>query len=131
MNYNTLDDYIEKEFPSKYLKGSDLKGAEPTVKISQVEPETLFSPQRNESNSRLVLYFEGKQKGVILGKERAKELKSLFGSLPPQEYVGKEVTLYSRRKGLNDVIHIKTDQEAPAYEEEEAINYDEVDASVA
>lgn len=107
MTYKTLDDYIKQEFPSKYLRGDDLEGKEVVVTIGLVEKESIFNPQKNKHNNRITLYFHGKDKGVILGVERSKELKALFGNVAPEELVGKTVTLYARQKGPNNVLHIK------------------------
>lgn len=127
MNYDTIDDYMTKEFPSKYLKGDDLQGQEVSVTIDRIETDTIFNPQNNERNNRLVMYFEGKDKGLILGKERASELKELYGNLSPSDYKGKEVKLYAVPKGRNKIIHLKSPD---SFSGEETIDLEELDASI-
>ena len=48
---------VSEEFPSKYLKASDLNGKQVKVTISHVTREAVGD------DDRLVAYFEGKKKG--------------------------------------------------------------------
>jgi len=130
MNYANLNDYIKQEFPSEYLRGAELASileSQRTVTISKVEARSVFNPQKNEKQNRLVLHFQGRDKKLIIGKERAEELKQLFGPVAPQDLVGKTITLYAVPKGQNMVIHIKNGQQVqPEYDGEEVIDADAV-----
>lgn len=94
MNYQSFTDYINKEFPSKYLKAEDLQGKATKAKISRIVPETVHNPERNQKASRLIAYFEGRDKGVILSKGRTDDLVKMYGE-NIQSSIGKEVVLMS------------------------------------
>jgi hypothetical protein len=64
---------IATAFPSKYLRAADLGTATPTVTISHVTNETVGE------DSRLVVYFAGKEKGLVLNKTNANAIADLLG----------------------------------------------------
>lgn len=64
---------ISDEFPSKYLKSSDLKGQEIRVTMAQVEREEIGQ------DKKLVLYFKGKEKGMVLNKTNANTIGDFYG----------------------------------------------------
>jgi len=64
---------MSEEFPSKYLKAADLQGREVRVTMQNVEREKIgddFKP---------VLYFKGKDKGVVLNKTNAGTISDSYG----------------------------------------------------
>lgn len=81
---------IEAAFPSKYLKASDLQGTTPTVVISHVAMEEVG----RDKETRPVLYFNGKQKGVVLNKTNATNISVGYGR-NTDAWVGKAVTLFT------------------------------------
>jgi hypothetical protein len=72
---------------SSYLKASDLKGHEVHVRIASVE-EAKF-----EEGNKLLLKFQGKEKGLILNMTNARRIASKCGT-NSDEWVGREVVLY-------------------------------------
>mgnify|MGYP001581960348 CR=1 FL=1 len=66
---------INDQFPSKYLKASDLKGREVTVTIARIEMEALAQGEKPKP----VLYFVGKEKGVVMNKTNAMNLAAGYG----------------------------------------------------
>ena len=64
---------ISEEFPSKYLKATDLQGRDVKVTMANVERETIGS------DKKLVLYFKGKQKGLVLNKTNAATIGDAYG----------------------------------------------------
>lgn len=64
---------ISEEFPSKYLKSSDLKGQEVRVIMARVEREEIGQ------DKKLVLYFKGKNKGMVLNKANANTIGDFYG----------------------------------------------------
>lgn len=77
---------INEAFPSNYLKSSDLKGATPTVTMSHITNEKLGD------DTKLVLYFQGKEKGMVLNKTNANNIAQLYGP-ETDAWNGKKVTL--------------------------------------
>jgi hypothetical protein len=64
---------ISEEFPSKYLKAADLGGKEIRVTMQNVEKEKLGD------DMKLVLYFKGKEKGVVLNKTNSNTICDSYG----------------------------------------------------
>ena len=64
---------ISSAFPSKYLKASDLDGKQVKVVMSHVEMEDIGGDHRP------VLYFVGKEKGVVLNKTNSNAIAAAFG----------------------------------------------------
>lgn len=81
MNVNTA-------FPSKTLKASDLNGSNVSVTISHVEIEKMGS------DNKPVVYFEGKQKGLVLNKTNAKRIVEITGSSETEDWKGYVIVLY-------------------------------------
>ncbi|MGP1257068.1 MAG: hypothetical protein ACTS10_21810 [Kiloniellales bacterium] len=79
---------ISSAFPSNYLKASDLQGHEPTVTIARVAMETVGDDHKP------ILYFQGKEKGVVLNKTNANNIAMLYGD-ETESWTGKPITLYS------------------------------------
>lgn len=90
------------ESESKYLKGSDLETpngvhAAPTVTIDTITDENIGE----DKEPRYILYFVGKEKGVVLNVTNENTLIDLFGPPPGDDlyevaahYHGKPVQLY-------------------------------------
>lgn len=79
---------MSEEFPSKYLKADDLRGREVRVTISRVEREKMgddFKP---------VVYFNGKEKGVVLNKTNAFTIANAYGD-ETNDWFGNDVILFS------------------------------------
>lgn len=80
MNLNQL-------YPSNYLKAEDLQGREVTVTIDRVVVEKLGQ------DDKPIMYFQGKQKGVVLNKTNATNIGSVYGG-ETTAWTGKKVTLF-------------------------------------
>lgn len=64
---------ISEEFPSQFLKASDLGGREIRVTMAHVDREKIGN------DSKLVLYFKGKEKGLVLNKTNAYTIGDAYG----------------------------------------------------
>lgn len=64
---------ISEEFPSPYLKAADLGGRDVRVTMGRVERETFGT------DKKLVLYFKGKEKGLVLNKTNAGTIGDFYG----------------------------------------------------
>ena len=82
---------INDAFPSNYLKASDLGEAQPVVAIDRVEVE----PVGRGKEMKPVIYFAGKQKGMVLNKTNSKKIAELAGSPDTEEWAGVSVKLYA------------------------------------
>jgi len=81
---------INDEFPSKYLKSSDLKGAMVKVKIRDVTTEQIGTDRK------LIMYFEGKDKGMVLNKTNARTIGDVYGD-DTDEWISAPIELFSMK----------------------------------
>jgi len=79
---------INEAFPSNFLKAADLNGAQPTVTISHIKTEEIGEDRK------MVLYFVGKEKGVVLNKTNATNIAAAYGP-ETDDWTGQKVTLFS------------------------------------
>lgn len=78
---------LNDAFPSRWLKAADLSGKSHLVKIDHVDQEEIGS------DAKLVMYFRGKQKGVVLNRTNASVIASKYGD-DTDEWGGAEIELY-------------------------------------
>lgn len=69
---------INGVFPSKYLKAADLQGKDVTLTIEEVSVEDVGG-QGDASDSKPVLFFQGKEKGLVLNKTNANTISGMYG----------------------------------------------------
>jgi len=81
---------INDVYPSKYLKASDLQGKEITVTMDRVEEESVGQ----DGDTKPVLYFQGKQKGIVLNKTNSNNIMGAYGA-ETDNWSGKQIVLYS------------------------------------
>lgn len=75
-------------FPSNYIKADDLKGRDIPVTISHAAIEKLGNDQK------LILYFQGKDKGMVCNKTNFGRIAYLYGD-ETDDWAGKEIVLTS------------------------------------
>ena len=80
--------------PSKYLAAEDLGRHTPTVTIRAVTVEEVGAPPRNEKKP--VLWFEGKDKGLVINMTRKGVISSLFGN-DVDNCIGGHIQLYAAK----------------------------------
>lgn len=84
---------IGAAFPSKYLKAANIPEDQPvTVRIDRVEQEDVGDKGKKEVKP--VLYFIGKDKGMVLNKTNARVLETAYGA-ETDDWHGKPVTIVS------------------------------------
>lgn len=79
---------INDAFPGTYLKADDLKGQEVTVSIDRVAMEDIGGEHKP------VLYFQGKDRGMVLNKTNSTNIASMYGP-ETDAWTGKRVTLFT------------------------------------
>jgi len=78
---------INESFPSQYLKAGDLQGHSVAVSIEKVGEETVGE------DLKPVVYFNGKDKGLVLNKTNAMTIAARYG--PETEgWANAEIELY-------------------------------------
>ena len=81
---------ISKLFPSKFLRAADLDGHEIECAIHEIRVEDLTGDGRER---KPVLYFEGKDKGLVLNKTNSMIIAGRYGD-DTDGWQGKPVILY-------------------------------------
>jgi hypothetical protein len=64
---------ISNAFPSTYLKAADLNGRTAKVVMESIRMEDIGSEQKP------ILYFQGKEKGLVLNKTNANNIAYAYG----------------------------------------------------
>lgn len=82
---------INAAFPSQYLKASDLGTRTVEVVIAHVAIE----PVGQDKQQKPVLYFEGKQKGMVLNRINSKKIAELASTVETDDWTGVRVALYA------------------------------------
>lgn len=82
---------INDAFPSQYLRASDLKGAQPIVTIERVEMESVGRTK----DRKPVVYFQGKDKGIVLNRTNCNKIVEIAGSAVTEEWHGVQIQLYA------------------------------------
>ena len=100
-----------------YLKASHLKTAIVPATVDRIEFQTVH-PRPGQEEIKPVMYFVGKQKGLILTSTNQDFLRATFGDEINGSY-GKQITLRAVHKmiagrGIDTVIIGLPAQEAPA-----------------
>jgi len=82
---------IDSAFPSNNLKASDLGDKSPVVTIDRIEVE----PIGRDKEMKPVIYFQGKEKGLVLNKTNAKKIAELTGSKDTDDWSGCQIRIYA------------------------------------
>ena len=67
---------MSEEFPSKYLRAADLNGREAKVIMQSVDREQVG---QDPDDVKPILYFKGKDKGLVLNKTNATTISDHYG----------------------------------------------------
>jgi len=79
---------IMDAFPGSFIKAADLKGRRVQVTIDRVEMQDL------QDQTKAVLYFRDKDRGLVLNKTNANLLCEILGSHEVDDWTGKQVVVY-------------------------------------
>lgn len=81
---------VNEQFPSLYLKSTDLAGQMVKVQISDVKNEEIGTDRK------MIMYFVGKQKGMVLNKTNAKTLAEQFGD-ETDNWIGAQIEVFAMK----------------------------------
>lgn len=77
-------------FTSKYLKAADLQGKRVTVTIDRYDFKNVGSDEKPDK--KIVLFFAGKEKGMVCNKTNANRIAAKFGE-DLEDWRGKEIII--------------------------------------
>lgn len=102
---------ISEAFPSNYLKAADLQGRNALVKIDRAEYEMIGQ------DKKMVLYFQGKEKGMVCNKTNANNIAHLYGE-ETDDWRGHEIVLFEAMVDYQGktvpAIRVRAPQRKPA-----------------
>lgn len=81
---------INEAFPSKYIKSADLQGRVAKLKIGSIGYEQIGN------DNKLVMYFQGKEKGMVLNKTNARTIADQFGD-DTDNWTGADIEVFSMK----------------------------------
>jgi len=98
---------VNQMFPSKYVKGAELKGATP-VTIEHIKTEQIYRPGEGKVNC-FVLYCKNASRGVVLNRVLALQIAEAIGEPDTDKWTGHQVVLYPQPMTVagKDVIAIR------------------------
>ena len=85
---------ISEEFSGTYLKAIDLHGKKVRVNIKTVRREEVG--QGEDRAYKPVVYFEGKEKGLVLNKTNATTIADTLGD-DTDDWPGRQIVLFSMK----------------------------------
>lgn len=101
---------IEEAFPSKYLKAADLQGQQVTVRMERIERDNVGD------DSKVILYFQGKEKGLVLNVTNKNMIVDLYGP-ETDDWQGQPIILYEAmvqyQSKMVPAIRVKGQPRAP------------------
>lgn len=105
---------IDDVFPSNYLKASDLGHSQPVVTIDRIEVE----PVGRSKEMKPVVYFAGKQKGMVCNKTNAKKIAEIAVSKDTDDWHGVQIRLFATEVDFQgdtvEAIRVKNATTKPA-----------------
>ena len=112
---------VNEMFPSKYLKAADLQGHTVAVVIDRLELGEVG--QGDEKEQKWIMYFEGKEKGLVLNKTNSNMVAAAYGD-NTDGWTGKPLELYPTRVPfagkIVDALRVRTEAPPPAAEGDQA-----------
>lgn len=103
---------ISEAFPSNYIRAADLQGRNVTVVMDRVEVEEVGSGEHKP-----VIYFQGKEKGLVLNKTNANNISLAYGD-DTDAWTGGELILFPTMVDFQgrtvEAIRVKVPPRRPA-----------------
>lgn len=104
---------VSEMFPSKFLKAADLQGQAHVLVMDRLEYSNL-APENQPEDMKWVLFFQGKDRGLVLNVTNTKRLGEIHGE-DTDDWSGKEIVLYPDKTDLKgqmvDCIRVRANME--------------------
>jgi hypothetical protein len=103
-------------FDSAYVGNWDLQGRDLVVTIARIVPGELAKAGTSKKDKAPIVFFEGKEKGMVLNKTNMKIIGGIVGSFKVKDWLGHAITLYPTtcQFGPNTVDCIRVRPTAPS-----------------
>jgi hypothetical protein len=93
-------------YGSKYLAVADLHGGQPRHRIGKTDVVELKDSKTGKDKRRIILYFNGLDKGLVVNKTNAVALAAELGQ-DRSNWIGVAVELYSVPTQLGEGIRLR------------------------
>jgi len=93
---------IHESFPSRFLKPHDLGVHAPQVVIREVQSVATFLAGKKVT--KLVVFFIGKDKGLLLNKTNAVAIAGLAGSPDTEAWRGCKIRIFATTTKFGDQV---------------------------
>jgi hypothetical protein len=102
-------------FDSAYVGNWDLQGRDLVVTIARIVPGELAKAGTSKKDKAPIVFFKGKEKGMVLNKTNMKIIGGIVGSFKVKDWLGHAITLYPTtcQFGPNTVDCIRVRPQAP------------------
>ena len=111
-------------FKGKYLKAEELCGRSVTVTIERTDMEDITNSQSGNTEQKAVVYFRGKEKGLVLNQINWTSIEDQWGD-ETDGWPGRQITLFATTTPFGGKIvpclRIKPGTSAPVAQAEEFI----------
>lgn len=109
---------VNEAFPSNYIKAADLQGRQVLVKMDRAEYEMIGN------DKKLILFFEGKEKGMVLNKTNANNIAAIYGD-DTDDWKGAEIVLFEAMVDFQGktvpAIRVRAPQKKPVQQRKPAM----------
>lgn len=107
---------VRQMFDSAYVGNWDLQGCDVVVIIARIVPGELAKAGTSKKDKAPIMFFEGREKGMVLNKTNMKIIGGIVGSFKVKDWIGHAITLYPTtcQFGPNVVDCIRVRPVAPA-----------------
>lgn len=93
LSKNPLDMTLEELFPTQWLKAEHLRGRNVKVTIAKATVEMVYDRGTSKKQPKTCIWFEGKEKGLLIGKTHFTDLMKATGGTIARHFVGHQVIL--------------------------------------
>lgn len=100
-----LPENIGEMYPKAHLRNIDLRGKAHNVTIRAIDQYMLYDYKEKEERAKWVLYFEGKNKYLILKETIAKTIIEILGKSRMADWIGGEICIYPERVTVAKKVH--------------------------
>ena len=106
---------VRQMFDSAYVGNWDLQGRDVVVVIARIVPGELAKAGTSKKDKAPIIFFEGREKGMVLNKTNMKIIGGIVGSFKVKDWIGHAITLYPTtcQFGPNTVDCIRVRPVAP------------------
>jgi hypothetical protein len=106
---------VRQMFDSAYIGAWDLQGKDATVTIARVVAGELAKAGTSKKDKAPIMYFEGKDKGMVLNKTNMRAIAGIYGGFKVKDWIGKPITIFATtcQFGPNTVDCIRVRPTAP------------------